>query len=542
MNWSDLSIAHKLRLPLIVVAALVILLSALQLNSFSRITEGSNNIEAVTIPALDKALNADRDLYQAQIAERSMAMGGSVADYAESHAENLDQVAGRITAITEMQVSADIRNNAQRFLTAFNEWRPKSEKLVNNLRNGATGTAEATRLSTGPLADEFEAMREILDTLGEGIGAEIARLHKDNKDVQSSSSRDMLILSLISIVIIVAILLILPPLILAPVRRITQSLTDLAKGEGDLTRRLPVDGRDEIGRMACSFNSFLEGMQGLIRNIQKVAHDVSETAIKLESGVRSTSDISTHYVRELEHVANANNEMALAIDEVSRSTSDVTDEARSADTRVKEVASQFRAAVTDITTLAGTVNDASQVIRELEAETTSIVSLLDVIKGIAEQTNLLALNAAIEAARAGEQGRGFAVVADEVRTLAGKTQQATSDINNMIERLQSGVQKAVTSMQGGEEAAGKTVDAARDSEKNISEISGALLRISDRVLQVATAIEEQTSVINGINHNLEEARQMSKKGMQGTEGLVDSVGNLNRASNVMQESIANFRV
>ena len=542
MNWSDMSLALKLRVPLIVIGVLVVILSMMQLNAITQIADSSDGIEEVYIPALDKALNADRDLYQAQVAERTIAMGNINDGFLKDHHDNLNQVRDRITAITQMKVSPEIRTVAENFLRAFNAWRPKSEKLVADIQQGSLSVSDATRQSTGALADEFEAMRDILDALGEGISNAAATLHDENSATQDASIRDLIILSLINAGIIVALIIMLPPMILAPVKRVTRALDDLAKGEGDLTRRLPVLGRDEIGVMASSFNSFLEGMQSLIANIQKVANDVTSTTHDLEKGVRENSDMSSRYVSELERVAHANGEMALAIDEVSRSTTDVTDEARAADSRVKDVAAQFRTAVTDIGALARSVNDASQVIRELEAETTNIVSLLDVIKGIAEQTNLLALNAAIEAARAGEQGRGFAVVADEVRTLAGKTQQATSDINNMIEKLQSGVQRAVNSMQGGEETAGKTVTAARDSEQNISEISGALIRISDRVMQVASAIEEQTSVINGINHNLEEARRMSQTSQASTERLVSSVNSLNGTAKAMQKSVANFRI
>ena len=148
----------------------------------------------------------------------------------------------------------------------------------------------------------------------------------------------------------------------------------------------------------------------------------------------------------------------------------------------------------------------------------------------------------MESEGAGEQGRGFAVVADEVRSLASKTQQATEDINSMIDKLQSGVNRAVTSMQGGEETAERSVETARASESNIGEVSGALVRIKDQVLQVASAIEEQTSVINNINQNLTEARHMSQENQASTRQLVDSVNTLEQNTSDMRKSVSNFTV
>ena len=167
---------------------------------------------------------------------------------------------------------------------------------------------------------------------------------------------------------------------------------------------------------------------------------------------------------------------------------------------------------------------------------------MDVIKGIAEQTNLLALNAAIEAARAGEQGRGFAVVADEVRTLASKTQQSTGDINTMIENLRAGVDRAVDSMKLGQDKANRTVEYAQTSEDSIQKISSSLIGITDRIHQVASAIEEQTSVINEINSNLEGVKTLSDEGMESAKNIGESVSGLNDQVDSLRNQTSSFKV
>lgn len=244
----------------------------------------------------------------------------------------------------------------------------------------------------------------------------------------------------------------------------------------------------------------------------------------------------------MDMVSTANHEMGLAIQEVSQNTQQVSEEAKNSNVLSKTVATEFRKAMNEIEGLAENVNNSGRLIEDIVEETTNIASVLDVIKGIAEQTNLLALNAAIEAARAGEQGRGFAVVADEVRTLASKTQQSTGDINTMIENLRAGVNNAVESMKEGQNKATLTVEYSQTSEESIKQISNSLTSITDRIYQVASAIEEQTSVIDEINENLTGAKGLSDSGMESAKKTGESVSRLNDLAGRLNDETSNFKV
>ncbi|MGB3668370.1 MAG: methyl-accepting chemotaxis protein [Bermanella sp.] len=540
MKWSDLGLAKKLRLPIATVGILLLILSVLQITDMERISKEFSHINEEYIPGIELVLNADRDLYQAQIAERSIALGLTEERFFKMHEENIQQVEARLKKITNLNISKSIIADAKQFLVTFNEWRPKTEGLVKQVKDQRISIKEATQISTNDLDSAFEFMRDKLDLIGEQLGAQAAALQLHTVETKQQAMSKTFVLVLVAILITVCVAVFFPRMIIGPLNHLSQSLDELASGKGDLTKRMPRFGNDEIGRLSHSFNRFLSGMQSLMKRIQVVALEVNSASGQLQEGAQDSLTNSEHYARSMEMVSTANHEMGLAIQEVSTNTQQVSEEAKHSDQTAKQVSKDFHRAMQEIELLADNVMKSGLVIQEIVSETTNIASVLDVIKGIAEQTNLLALNAAIEAARAGEQGRGFAVVADEVRTLASKTQQSTGDINNMIENLRGGVNKAVESMKEGEERATSTVEYAKKSEENLSHISSSLVSISDRILQVASAIEEQTSVIDEINSNLNGVNELSKNAQENTKLIDTAVKGLNQQSKSLTDQVSNF--
>lgn len=542
MQWRDLSLSKKLIIPMAVIGGLMLILSVMQVFTLNALSNNYSHINEHYLPAIDKVLNADRDFYQAQIAERTIAMGGMTDDFVKMHKENLDQVLSRVKSILDYDVASDIHEKTETFLTAFSQWRPKSQQLVDAVAANSMDITSATTMSTGALDKEFESLRDILDGIGEQLGAQAALLQKNNHKERISAFTNIGIMMAIAIAIVVLISIFLPKLFSTPINQLSHELDDLAKGKGDLTARMPRLGQDEIGKLSHNFNRFISGLHKIIVQIQEAGNAVGQARGSLQKDSEDSLRVSEQYSKAMDVVAHSNHEMEDSIHDVAENTQQVSVQAKESIDVVKKVSKQFGRARVEIESLAENIDSASSVIGELAEETTNIASVLDVIKGIAEQTNLLALNAAIEAARAGEQGRGFAVVADEVRTLASKTQQSTEDINVMIDKLRGGADRAVDSMKGAQEIAGRTVEYSQDSESQVLGITSSLEEITDRITQVASAVEQQTRTIGEINGNLVQTKELSQQGMSSAHSIGSAVSTLNTQAEKLRALIMNFQV
>jgi methyl-accepting chemotaxis protein len=319
-------------------------------------------------------------------------------------------------------------------------------------------------------------------------------------------------------------------------------LDDIAQGEGDLTRRLNSDRADELGSIATGFNTFLGKLQVMISQVVSSVQQVSDSsehtadiAIRTHQGVHKQ-------IAEIDLVATAVHEMTSTAQDVARNATHAAQAANHADAAAQKGMQVVRDTSNSISSLAVEIGRAVGVVQTLAKDSENINAILVAIRGIAEQTNLLALNAAIEAARAGEQGRGFAVVADEVRNLAQKTQKATEEIQTMIQQLQSGTRQVVKVMEDSQSKTDESVGHAALAAEALETITKAVSVINDMNTQIASAAEEQSAVAEDINRNVINIGQVAAEVAGGADESSKASAELTKLAEQQRRLINQFRV
>ncbi|MVG16400.1 methyl-accepting chemotaxis protein [Aeromonas jandaei] len=349
-------------------------------------------------------------------------------------------------------------------------------------------------------------------------------------------------LTLVLMLVFSALLTAMFKYLFADLGRVAGALHDIAHGEGDLTVHIDTRSQDEVGQLARNFNQFVARLHGIVSRLRDVTVELAAQSRAQAAGAHSRSQRVRQQQDEIVMVATAVTEMASATQEIAGNAEFAATTSGEAVKLAVAGQSQVGQSQRSITGLADEVADASQIINELDAHAQKISGILATISGIAEQTNLLALNAAIEAARAGEQGRGFAVVADEVRVLSRRTHDSTDEIQQMIETLQQTTRRAVGGMETSRQLAGTSVEDAESANQSLARINEAIGSISDMATQIAAAAEEQTSVTSEISRNTENIRHVSQELAEQANQEAAQAAELKALTERLEQEIGRFRL
>ncbi|KAA1163174.1 MULTISPECIES: methyl-accepting chemotaxis protein [Pseudoalteromonas] len=368
-------------------------------------------------------------------------------------------------------------------------------------------------------------------------------VYLDSIDEAFSEQRNLIVVS--AIIMIIAVILLsyfIGKSILIPTRLAADMMKDISQGEGDLTRKLNESGNDEISELSRSFNLFALKMRESLVHVAQSANDVSEHAHTVDDSSRTS-----HSFIELQN--DSSTQVAAAMEQMTHQIHDVSRNAEAAEQAAKDAAQNASTGknvvaqtITAIETLSSNIETVSRVTEDLANESHNIGSVLDVIRSISEQTNLLALNAAIEAARAGEHGRGFAVVADEVRTLASRTGQSTDEIQTMITKLQEGAKAAVEAVKSSQALSVSTVEQASSANTSLNEIERLVSIITEMNSQIARATEQQTQAADEVNLRINELSQSTEQSLNNTKQLTDASDNLKQSSEGLSSVVNRFKL
>ncbi len=539
MGWLD---SLSIRFKILLVVGLAIAGFAVNLSYNYSVTDGNarrlHNVRDIYFPTLERV-----DANRVRLDSIKVTLNSAVDSGESDMVNEADELAAAMrNAFTEIaRLDSAVAGSAERLTILFDNYYSIARELAAGMVEGRIGPARIK-----PMADELgKALKDFSNELKSFRQAGYDRFTGAIEAANEASDNALRVGLLISLVVaglVGAIGYLISAVVSRNIKDVVHSLQEIASGEGDLTRRLQASGRDEIGQLVSSFNTFVAKMQDIIG-------DVAGAIAQLASASEEMSAISTESRRsvelelsETEQVAAAMNQMTATVHEVSRNAAAAAEGARNA-TREADTGRQVvDQTIFSINGLASEVEHAAEVIRKLENDSENIGVVLDVIRGISEQTNLLALNAAIEAARAGEQGRGFAVVADEVRTLAGRTQQSTREIQEMIERLQVGAARAAEVMEQGCQQAQASVEQAGKAGESLSAITDAVESISQMNSQIASAAEEQSSSAAEINGNITRINEIANHAAAGAEQAASASNEMARLAAQLQGLVGQFKV
>jgi len=444
-------------------------------------------------------------------------------------------------AIKKYRQLPDVTREELQALDAIEEDLRIYSKQINQVKSlRMTGTTvekidSVVKVNDGPALRALDSLYKIKEIM----------TAEHTEDMSSSIDSSLAILFgavVAALVILTTLVVVISISILKPLEKFQHAVNDISSGSGDLTQRLDGSGNDEFAQLAGSFNRFVETLQNMMAGVAHSIENLSSATQKMSSATTAAQANIQQQQAETRQSAAAVEEMSVSSKEVAKGAVMAADAAQTANEQANNGRRVVSETIKAIQSLAGAVDQAGDVIKELETNADSIGSVIDVIRDIAEQTNLLALNAAIEAARAGEQGRGFAVVADEVRTLAQRTQESTQEIQNMIEGLQSGAKKAVTAMEHGRTQADVSVEQAGQAGQSLESINEMAAKITEMISQIATTAEEQNTVTAEVANNISSINELSSMTASGSEQASTACAELTQINDQLQSAVGRFNI
>ncbi|ERO65253.1 chemotaxis protein [Pseudomonas piscis] len=351
-----------------------------------------------------------------------------------------------------------------------------------------------------------------------------------------------LIAMAIAVVIIIGLLGMLIRLLLQPLHLMGRAMHDIAEGEGDLTRRLEIHNHDEFGTLGVAFNRFVERIHSSIREVSSATGQVNEVALRVVAASNSSMLNSDQQASRTNSVAAAINQLGAAAQEIAQNAALASQHSSEARNLAQDGQQVVDRTIDAMHQLSAKISNSCEHIETLNSNTVNIGQILEVITGISQQTNLLALNAAIEAARAGEAGRGFAVVADEVRNLAHRTQDSAQQVQKMIEELQVGARQAVGTMTESQRESESSVGIANQAGERLGSVTQRIGEIDGMNQSVATATEEQTAVVESINVDINEINTLNQEGVENLQATLRACADLEQQAQRLQHLVGSFRI
>lgn len=402
------------------------------------------------------------------------------------------------------------------------------------------GSAAGTALQFQRGGEDYVAVSEPVQSLGWTLVSEVplAEVYGPAKDALTLISA----ISLAVVLFFLGFVVWIARGIVRPIRQVTTALINIGGGEGDLTHRLDDHRENELGDLARGFNRFIESLRLLIGDALLTSEQLRHSVVDVARVVDSTSSRALQQQQMTDMVATAVHEMGLTVQEIARNAGAAADVSRNTYKEAVSAKQVVGQSIEHIQGMSDSVGSAASAVENLATQISTIDQVLSVIRSISEQTNLLALNAAIEAARAGEMGRGFAVVADEVRTLAGRTQSATTEIQQMMGELKNGADQAVTSMRSGQSATGTGVEASQRTGSSLDAIAGHVEELTDRNQQVAAATEQQSSVTEEINRNVQGIADLAQSTVRDVQNCREDCLQLSEKAEHLALQMARFKL
>ncbi len=541
MSLRNMNIAPRAFLGFAFIGALMLFLGVFALNQMSKIRGATEDITLSSVPsirALDEFTQLTlrlRVLSYRLLTNREPEVQQKTLEAFELRNQQIRTAQGIYEKLIE---SSEERSTYDEYVRLLGQYHQIEERMKSLSR--ANQVEELRALLNTELLSNSEQVNAVLTRLLD-INNKMALATNQQAEDQYNLAFDLVVgLLVIATALTLLFAWLLTRSITLPISQALEAAEEVA--EGNLTRPIKVDGNDEAGRLLAAMAKMQDKLRDTLQRIAGSATQLASAAEELNAVTDESARGLTQQNNEIEQAATAVNEMTSAVEEVARNAVSTSEASRNATTSAGDGRDLVQETVSAIERMSGDVQATATLIGDLANESRDIGKVLDVIRGLADQTNLLALNAAIEAARAGEAGRGFAVVADEVRALAHRTQQSTSEIERMIGSIQAGTEHAVDSMRNSTERAESTLNIAKGAGMSLDTINTAIVEINERNLVIASAAEEQAQVAREVDRNLVNIRDLSVQSATGASQTSAASSELSRLAVDLNGMVGRFRL